>query len=495
MSLRAGECSPAVSHIVLIRFIPSFSLVGVALSVAVLGGCSALPAVGPDYVRPVTTLPDAWTAPQGAGQDAALETWWRQFGDPQLDQLVDAALAGSADLRQAEARLRQARAARQQAVSGLFPTLSTSAGVARNRYASAVSAVPPRTTWDAGFDASWELDLFGGTRRGVETASAELEASAASLANVRVSLVAEVAQNYVELRLYERRLAIARANLASQAETLQITEWRGQAGLVSGTDVAQARTSLAQTRATIPDLEVSLAGAANRLAVLTGQPPGSLQARLAGDGRLPVLPAGVASGIPADVLRQRPDLIVAERTLAAETARVGQKLAQRFPSLNLAASFGWQAFSLPGLGSAGSLARSASGSLAATLFDAGRLEAAVDVQTAVQAEALAAYQAAVLAALEEVENALTAYAADRERVDARRTAAASAQEAAVLARDQYQAGLADFQKVLETQRTQLSAEDSLALAEGSMRTNLIKLYKALGGGWQATTTARDEAGR
>jgi len=237
---------------------------------------------------------------------------------------------------------------------------------------------------------------------------------------------------------------------------------------------------------------VSLAAAANRLAVLLGQPPGSLNDALAGAGELPLLPASVGAGIPADVLRQRPDLIVAERSLAAETARVGQKLAQRFPSLNLGASFGWQAYSLGGLGAAGSLARSVSGSLAGTLFDAGRLKSAVDIQTAVQEEALAAYEAAVLSALEEVENALTAYASGRERVDARRAAAASAREAALLLRNLYQAGLTDFQKVLETERTRLTAEDNLALAEAAMRTNLIKLYKALGGGWQVADAAAPE---
>ncbi len=464
------------------------------LAASLLVGCAGFPAVGPDYTPPALVVPAGWTQPSGAAGNAALARWWQQLADPQLDALIDAALADSLDLRQAEARLRQARAARAQAVSGLFPSLTASGGASRSHYARAISALPVRTTWDAGFDAGWEIDLFGATRRGVEAASAELEASAASLANVRVSLAAEVAQNYVELRLYLRRLAIARRNLASQSETLQITEWRNQAGLASTTDVAQARTSQAQTRATIPDLEVSLAAAVNRLAVLLGRPPGSLNDALLGEGELPSLPASVASGIPADVLRQRPDLIAAERSLAAETARVGQTLAQRFPSLNLGASFGWQAYSLGGLGGAGSLARSVSGSLAGTLFDAGRLKSAVDIQTAVQEAALAAYEAAVLVALEEVENALAAYASGRERVDARRVAAEAAQEAASLSRNLYQAGLADFQKVLETERTRLSAEDNLAIAEAAMRTNLIKLYKALGGGWQQAETGAPQGG-
>lgn len=463
-----------------------------ALAALLLGACAGLPAVGPDYAAPQPGVPDAWHQPAAPGETRELARWWRQFDDAGLDRLIDAALTGSLDLRQAEARLRQARAARAQAVSGLFPGVSASAGASRSRNATAISALPPRTTWDAGFDASWELDLFGGTRRGIEAATAELEARAASLANVRVSLLAEVAQNYVELRAYQRRLAIARDNLASQSETLQIVMWRNQAGLASSTDVAQARTSREQTRAAIPDLQVGLAAAVNRLGVLTGTPPGALQSDLAGNGALPPVPPGVGAGIPADVLRQRPDLIVAERNLAAETARIGQKLAQRFPSLDLGGSFGWQAYSLGALGGAGTLARAASGTLAATLFDGGRLRSAVDIQRAVRDEALAAYESAVLAALEEVENALSAYAAGRERVAARRAAAEAAREAADLSRKLYQAGLADFQKVLETERTRLSAEDNLAIAEATMRTNLVKLYKALGGGWQAAAGAAPE---
>jgi outer membrane protein TolC len=192
----------------------------------------------------------------------------------------------------------------------------------------------------------------------------------------------------------------------------------------------------------------------------------------------------VASGIPADVLRQRPDLIAAERTLAAETARVGQKLAQHYPSLNLTASFGWQAYSLGGLGAAGSLTHALGGTLAATLFDAGRLRAQVEIQNAVQEQALVTYRSSVLTALEEVENALVGYAAARERVDARRAAADSARNAADLARKLYQSGLTDFQQVLDTQRTQLTAEDNLAVADATLRTSLIALYKALGGGWE-----------
>lgn len=469
---------------------PIFKPAALGLVVALLGGCTQLPAVGPDYQPPGLVLPKQWTAPPVAEPARELARWWRQLADPVLDGLIDEALAGSLDLRLAQSRLRQARAARAQAVSGFFPTLSASTGGQRSKAAQAVSAVPERTIYDAGFDASWEIDLFGGTRRAVEAATADQAAMAASLDNVRVSLVAEVAQNYVELRSYQRRLQIARDNLASQSETLQITDWRYQAGLTDGSDVEQARTNREQTRAGIPDLEVGLTAAGHRLAVLLGRQPGALPGELARVAPLPAVPASLGAGIPADVLRQRPDLIAAERTLAAETARVGQKLAARFPSLSLGGSFGWQAYSFGALGGSDTVLRALSGTLAATLFDGGKLRSAVDIQSAVQEQALISYEASVLSALEEVENGLTAYAASRERVAARQVAATAARSAAALSRDLYQAGLADFQKVLETERTRLTAEDNLATAEATVLSSLIKLYKALGGGWEAPAMAQ-----
>jgi outer membrane protein, multidrug efflux system len=462
-----------------------------------LNACSSLPMVGPDYRLPSFSLPALWSTPVAPAAVPAsdLAVWWRQLNDPLLDRLIDEALTGSVDLKLAQSRLQQARASREQAVSGLFPTLTASAGASRTKNATAISALPVRTLYDAGFDASWEIDLFGGTRRGIEAATAELAASQASLNNARVSLLAEVAQNYVELRAYQHRLAIARDNLASQSETVQITEWRNQAGLASSSDVEQARTSREQTRASIPDLEIGQAAAENRLAVLLGKNPGALHGELAEMQDFPPVPASVGAGIPADVLRQRPDLIVAERTLAAETARLGQKQAQRFPSLNLGGSFGWQAYSFGALGGSDTLMRAISGTLAATLFDGGKLRSAVNIQSAVQEQALLSYQNGVLGALEEVENALTAYAASRERLEARQAAAEAARNAASLARNLYQSGLADFQKVLETERTRLSAEDSLATAQGSRLTSLITLYKALGGGWQqaAPTTENEKS--
>jgi multidrug efflux system outer membrane protein len=471
----------------------SFKYAAVVLA-GFLAGC-ATPMLGPDYQAPAIRVPSSWSA-QDTSTDATAEgkkhlvQWWKQLQDSQLDWLVEQALSDSLDLKLAQARLQQTRASRRVSEAGRYPSVSTSASASSIKNSDAVAPQPERTLYDAGFDATWEIDVFGATRRGVEAATADIAASQANMDNVRVSLVAEVARNCVELRSYQRRLAIARENLASQSETLQITEWRYESGLARASEVEQARTSREQTRAGIPDLEVSLAAAENRIAVLLGRNPGELRSMLAEVKPLPAVPDSIATGIPAEVLRQRPDLIVAERTLAAETARVGQKLAQRYPSLTLSGSFGWQAYSLAALGGADTIARSLGGTLAATLFDGGRLKSLVEVQSAVQEQALVSYQATVLSALEEIENALKSYAAAHERVDARRAAAESARNAAQLSRNLYQSGLADFQQVLETQRTQLSTEDSLAVADATLRTSLISLYKALGGGWEASDSEK-----
>ncbi len=483
------------------------------LPAAVLCGCSELfPKIGPDYRQPELVLPTNWsgsvtaanTQPAGKSEQD-LARWWRQLGDESLDKLIDEALAGNLDLRSAKARLQQARATRDQAEAELYPTLKASGSINQREVdgsgngatsgssnigagigSGGVGSTVNGATYSPGLDASWEIDIFGGIRRGIEAATADEAAAEAKLHNARVSLVAEVARNYIELRSYQRRLTIAKDNLASQSETAQITEWRYQAGLANASDVEQANTSREQTRAGIPDLEVGLRTAENRLAVLLGRNPGDLHTQFAEVKELPALPASLATGIPTDVLRQRPDLISAERTLAAETARVGQKLAKRFPSLTLSGSLSWYTFASAGMSTA---IQSIGASLGTTLFDAGRLRAAVDIQSAVQEQALVSYQNSVLTALEEVENALKAYAAGHERVEARSAAADSAHNAAQLASQLYRSGLADFQSVLDSERTRLSAEDNLATAEAGLRTSLISIYKALGGGWQEMPSA------
>jgi NodT family efflux transporter outer membrane factor (OMF) lipoprotein len=452
-----------------------------------LGGCAA---VGPDYIPPKADVPTAWSPTGGVAAAKAedLSQWWQRLHDPLLADLVHQALAGSPDLMAAQARLRQARARRALAGAQRFPSVNASGAASRGK----ASGGTTHNLFSAGFDASWEPDVFGGVRRGIEAAQADLETSEANLHATQVSLAAEVALNYVELRALQGRLAIARENLANQEETLQLTQWRAQAGLVTSLDVEQARTSVEQTRAQIPLLETSLAEAAHRLAILAGQPPAALQARLAAAAPIPAVPGQVAVGIPADTLRQRPDVLAAERHLAAETARIGVQTANLYPALQLNGSLGVNAATLGGLADGGAGAASLLASVAGTIFDAGRLRQQVAIQTAVQEEALANYQAAVLTALEDVENALVALAQDRTRAQTLLLAAKAAGNAAQLARQQYAAGLVDFQSVLNTQRTLLSAQDSLKSGEADTATALIQLYKALGGGWSATATTADQ---
>ena len=274
--------------------------------------------------------------------------------------------------------------------------------------------------------------------------------------------------------------------MASQTETLQITEWRELAGLTTRLDVEQARTNLEQSRAAIPSLETARAEAEHRLAILTGRAPGSLRDMLREARPLPTAPDEIAVGIPADTLRQRPDVRAAELTLRAEIARTAEKEADRYPSLTLDGTFGWKGAALSALGGGSNVVRSLAASLAGTLFDGGRITGRIDVQKAVQEQAFVAWEKAILTALEDVENAMTAYANGRTRVDARRKAATAAAQAAELAALQYRAGSADFQKVLETERTLLSAQDNLASAEADVLSAVIQLYKALGGGWTHT---------
>ncbi|MDR2450507.1 MAG: efflux transporter outer membrane subunit [Candidatus Accumulibacter sp.] len=463
-----------------------------------LGACASLDERQAGTLAAGTlALPGAWSASApwfgGAREPAALAAWWRQFGDERLEHLIGAALEAAPDAREARARLRQARASRDLAVANLYPSLGASAGATRSR-----SGGESQTLYNAGFDASWEPPIFGG--RGLADAAAAAEADAvaaqASLESTRASLCAEVALEYLNLRLAQQRLAVARANADSQAETLRISEWREMAGLVTRLDVEQARANLEQSRATFPSLEQARAEAGHRLSILVGQAPGSLREALRATGALPAAPDGIAVGVPADTLRQRPDVRAAEWTLRAEIARTAQSEAERYPNLTLSGSFGWRALSLSALGGSGSFVGSLAAGLTAPLFDSGRIESRIAQQSAAQEQAFVAWEKALLTALEDVENAMSAYTNGRERVDARRRAATAADSAAELARAQYRAGLVDFARVLEAERTLLSAQDGLVSAEAEVLVAVIQLYKALGGGWtSAENTAATEPSR
>src|SRR6185295_6612763 len=312
-------------------------------------------AVGPNYRAPTPAelhAPAAWHAPIPEGAAPGdLSVWWQQLGDPVLTGLIEESLAASPDLDLARARLREARARRHLAAAGLLPTVDASAGASASR-----SNGSSGEHYDAGFDASWEPDIFGGGRRSIEAAGADLESTEAGLQDTQVSLAAEVALNYVDVRSFQGRIALAEENLKRQGETLDLTGWRFQAGLVSQLDVDQARAAREQTRAAIPSLHTSLEAAKNRLAVLIGQAPGAVEDRLLEPAPIPPVPEQVTVAIPADVLRQRPDVRAAERALAAQTARIGVAEAARYPSFRLSGSLGIGGISLAALTGGSSLA-------------------------------------------------------------------------------------------------------------------------------------------
>lgn len=453
---------------------------------------AACVAVGPDYTPPPLDVPGAWSRldssarhETGAAPVADLGRWWRTLNDPLLSELVEEALRGSPDLRSARAKVREARARRGVAVAGFSPELTASGTYRRSRSSESTGSGNVRELFSAGFDATWELDVFGGVRRGVEAAEADLSSAEASLQDTRVTLAAETARNYVEVRTQQTLLRIARDNLASQSETLQLTSWRAQAGLVGSQDVEQARTIREQTRALIPRLETALAEAEHRLDVLLGKAPGTLHARLSAAGGLPDVPGTIAVGIPAETLRRRPDVRSAERKVAAETARVGVAEAARYPSFTLSGSIGLEALTLSALGNSGSATHSLLAGITAPLFNAGRLRSRVEIQDAVREQALATYEKTVLSALQDVEDALVSLARAGERSEALEKAVAAARTAEQLARQRYGSGLIDFQSVLDTQRTVLTVEESLATSRSEKVLALISLYKALGGGWSA----------
>lgn len=451
----------------------------------ILSGCAR---VGPDYVAPAMDAPASWQAAidrdRGLSENQPdpelLAEWWTLLGDPLLSGFIHRAITGNLDLEQARARLVAARAGRDSSSASLFPRLDSAASITKKWTGGSES-----TLYAIGFDAGWEPDLFGGRHRSVEAAQAQAEASREDLRDVLVTLTAEVGLNYIDARTFQARLQIARDNLAAQEETFALTEARYQSGLINELAVQQAKYLVSGTRAQIPALRTGLAEAENRLAVLLGRPPGSLHDQLRTMAPLPSLPQSVAVGIPADTLRRRPDIRRAERSLAAQTARIGVATAELYPSFTLSGSVGLDALSAGKLFNSASRSSSFGPGVKLPIFDAGAIRANIRIQSALQEEALAGYRAAVLTALKEVENGLTAYAEEQERNQALHQSAEAAGQAAALAEMQFQAGLVNFTAVLDARRSLLSFEDQLAQSAGTMTLNLIRLYKALGGGWSS----------
>jgi outer membrane protein, multidrug efflux system len=514
----------------------------ILICTAGVGGCL----VGPDFHPPQTQAPAHWSGESPASQPASgptsrpveLATWWESFGDEKLSKLIDRATSGNFDLKIAEARVREARELRNIAAADFWPHLNLGSGYTYSRSSqtltptqstqgfgqtllrSALSkiivtpAIPPtisvtpggtgvslgslvpnntgsvssprdQNLYQLGFDATWEIDLWGRIRRSVEATSADLAASEETRRDVLVTLISEVARNYVELRGSQRRLLIALENIDVQKASLDVSEARFKAGFTTQLDVAQARTQLETTRSQVPLFETAIRQSIYQLGVLIGEPPATLLDELMPTQQIPTAPPEVPLGLPSELLRRRPDIRTAEWQLAAVTARVGVATAELFPQLSLTGSFGAQSIDMKRFLEARSLFWSVGPSINWPIFEGGRIRANIRAEEAREAQALATYGKTVITAFQDVESSLTAYTHERTRRQTLVLAVQASQQATELSTDLYNRGLGQFIDVLVSERALYAAQDDLVLSETAVMTDLIALYKALGGGWES----------
>lgn len=466
-------------------------LASVALS---LGACK----VGPDYVQPELPIKDEWRASVEAEmsqEEPDITKWWESLDDPTLTDLIRGAEVGNLDLRISVARVAEARALRGIAKGDLFPDLVLEGAYSYTQFsensplgqiiAGNAGEIEPFEQWDVTASSFWEIDLFGRIRRRTEAATAQFEATIEDYRDVLVSLYAEIGLNYVDVRSLQARLDFARQNVVAQTESLELTRDRFQAGLTSALDVAQAEANLATTESTIPTLQSRLNAALNRLAVLLGRQPGALHdSLLAGVGGIPEPPPDIMTGVPADILRRRPDVRRAERLLAAQTALIGVATADLYPTFSIAGFVESVAGTFTGLfGGGETIGWGIIPGFRWDLFKGGKIRNNIRAEEARTDQTFYAYQQTILLALAEVEDALVAYDRELVRRERLREAAAASQRAVDLVRTQYISGLTNFQNLLDTQRSLFNQQDELADSEGQVVQNLVTLNRALGGGW------------
>ena len=470
---------------------------------ATLSGC----AVGPNYHRPTTQVatqfPTTATTQKATRESPASADvysqaptqteFWKQFDDPVLNGMVGDALTANYDLRIALGRLVQARALRNESRFDLAPTVTASAGYTKQRVPAVENPLGGAYTsklYDGGFDAAWELDFFGGVRRGIEARNAELEGEVANLHDAQVSVIAEVARNYFELRGEQTQLAVARANVKNQQQVLGLAQAQLEAGSGTDLDVARAQSQLSTTLSMIGPLEAAVSRSVHRLGVLTGRDPDALTGVLSAQHELPPLPHIVPVGTPEELLRRRADIRSAERNLAASTALVGVAVSDLFPKVTFTGNFGYAAAEPAGLGSSASRRYTLGPGITWAAFNLGRVRAEIAGARAGAVIALDQYHGTVLNALEETEDALVTHARDRDQLLHAQDAARASATAAKLAEIRYRGGMVDFLSVLDAERTELDTEDALARSRTDAATSLIAVYKALGGGWETAPLPR-----
>jgi multidrug efflux system outer membrane protein len=480
--------------------------VGFACLAGLLAGCT----VGPDYVAPKMAMPTVYTEHAGAmgasavmlfaptALSASRDMWWRNFGDPILDQLDVEALQSAPDLAMAEARVREARALRGVAGAAQYPGLDAGAGYDRTRGSANVPVgVPPGglgpgingNLWQAGFDASWEIDVFGGTRRSIEAANASYQAAADERGDVVLTLLAEIARNYIELRGAQRRIAVAQDNLAIQQDALTLTRAQFDAGLASRLDVLRAQAQVSDTQAVIPQLVTDAHAATYRIGALVGRPPEDLVAELHAPRPIPSPVADVPVGLPSDLLERRPDIRAAERRLAAANARIGVAQADLYPHFSLTGVAGLESLDASSFLTAPSRYFAIGPSISWLIFDAGKVRFTISAEQARTDRATAVYQQTVLDALRDVETALVSYGQSRVRREHLASESEADREAVSVATRLYRQGLNDFLSVLDAERSLYETEDKLAQTDRDTALALVRLYKSLGGGWQANGTS------
>lgn len=456
-------------------------------------------AVGPDYQRPTLAIPEHWheTGTVSKPIDRRQDQWWKSFNDPVLNQLIIDAVAANPDLKQALARVKDARAQRSATIAAGLPALSARSGLSRRFNNTAGSTQTGGSNagggfgigsqhiniFQSGFDAQWELDLFGGVRRAVEAADATVETEQENSHDVLVTLLGEVARNYIDLRANQKLLAVTRDNLSAQRDTYELTQVRHHAGLASMLEVMQAQAAVADAEALCPVYETQIKQSIHALSVLLGREPGALSLRLSRSGAIPTASSPAIVFLPSELLLRRPDIRRAERQMAVANAAIGVATAELYPKINLAAFLGVQNMRITDITPVGK-SWSAASSLTMPIFNWGKLNANIKSKKAQYEQAFLNYQTTILTAFKEVEDALAVHVNEQERHKALLQAVESDRLAVLLANELYQKGLTSFLNVLEAQRALYQAQTNLLTSAAKIASNRVALYKSLGGGWQ-----------
>lgn len=466
-----------------------------ALSIAALTSCSDI--VGVNYYPPRTEIPRNWNIKEKSPEEVKQESnfaqlqyatdWWKTLNDSILNSLVDDAVKNNFDVEIAKARIDQARALQGVVASGFFPNLDFTGAVAKRGTSeqSYASSGVSFNDYSTGFDSSWELDLFGKLANKDKAAKADVESSEENLRNVMISIVSEVAVNYISLRTYQNRLELAREMVESQQKNFELISSQNASGLQNSTEKLKAKMLLENARTSIPQLKTNISVAKNRLTTLLGKNPGELDKLLGEFKRLPSTDIKLVVGIPADVLRRRPDINRAERKLAAETARIGMKKAELYPTLALNGSIGLEALTLGGLFEHASGIFGLSSAISWNIFDTGKIRKDIKLQEAIKDETFASYKSTVVNALEEVENSIIGFTNEKISENSFGTTLKASEDSLKITQSQYDNGIIDMTALLAVKVAKIQAEDAFVISRGKSATNLIKLYKALGGGWES----------